>query len=314
MQKSVSVFIAVNLIAALGLGAAAHFLAPTLEDKAGYLVMPIMFLPMIMALICNKIERNPFGPFSGLQWGNTSWYFLTWILALLAGFGAIIVSLGLGAMGFDPQMGDYIAGVQAMTKEQSGQDMPEQALSFMLVFNKIASYCLPTIAVPFTAALACLSTFPWYGWLGRRLLARGRGPLVLSLAVIFMLMSSIGGLVPAPAFSGGELPTMQRVIAAMLTGVSTLPAGLWIFLRTRSAVLPAVAAASWQGTLGLATFYGSGVNFFLAPPNGLLSAAVALCAGIALWVWKDPGGDEMAVREPLTEPSPVDEREAVAAQ
>lgn len=295
MQKPVSTFVAVNLVAAVALGAAVYFLGPSLEDKAGYLAMPMVVIPFVMAYICNRMEGNPKGPFAGLTWGNTSWYFSAWALALVAGLAALFLSLGLGLMGLDPAMGDYMASVQDMMKEQ-GQELPESALGIMKVTYQITSFSLPTIAVPFSAAVLCLSTLPWLGWFGRRLLAGGRSRMLTGLALMYLVTSTMGAFVPIPAFSGGELPLSQRLVVSMLGGISALLATVWIFLRTRSAVLPAIAAATWQGTLGLATFYGSDVNHFLSAPSGIIPSAVAICAGIALWVWKEPGGEGMAIQ------------------
>jgi hypothetical protein len=37
------------------------------------------------------------------------------------------------------------------------------------------------------------------------------------------------------------------------------------------------------------------VNYLLAPPTGIFCSMVAFFAGVALWVWKDPGGNELAL-------------------
>jgi hypothetical protein len=233
-------------------------------------------------------------------------------LALLIGLATILLGVGLGAMNFDPEMGGYIAVVQKMMEEK-GQPLPAEAMGMMKMSYMIVSFCLATIAVPFSAAVLCLSTLPWLGWLGRRLLAKGRPAFFLTLGLIFFFVGSINGLVPAPEFAGGGLPTAQRMLLGALASVAFLPISAWFLLRTRSAVIPAIAAATWNGVLGLATFYGTDVNYFISAPTGLLVSGVAFFAGIALWIWKDPGGDDMAigVREPLDAPLP--EREAVAA-
>ena len=91
------------------------------------------------------------------------------------------------------------------------------------------------------------------------------------------------------------LPLMLRMGMMALAGMSAVPALLWLFFRTRSAVLPALAQASYQALFAGAMVLMSDRVSWLAPPNGLLAALGALLVGIALWVWKDPGGMDLAV-------------------
>ena len=106
----------------------------------------------------------------------------------------------------------------------------------------------PVILVWFMTALICLSTFPWLGWFGRRLLVFGRATTVITLLVLSALTGMVGGLLENPQMS--EMSTGIRVLVRGLYSASMTPALLWIFLRTRSAVLPALAQASYASALG----------------------------------------------------------------
>jgi hypothetical protein len=104
------------------------------------------------------------------------------------------------------------------------------------------------------------------------------------------------GLMVNPMYEGwNALPTLLRVGLVALVGLSSMPAAFWLFLRTRSAALPALATASYQATFSVAMVLAAERSPILAPPDGLLASLGALLIGIALWVWKDPGGMDLAV-------------------
>jgi hypothetical protein len=162
---------------------------------------------------------------------------------------------------------------------------------------KISGYvtiaAAPTFGALFGALLICLSTFPWFGWFSRRLLPGGTARTCGVLLVLFFLTGLAMGLVPNPQY--GDLSLGLVCLLLGIGSAATVPALLWVFLRTRSAVLPAMAQGSFQGGLGALIPLLSDSDPLYGPPLGLSVIVVTAAIGLALWVWKDPGGRSLAV-------------------
>jgi hypothetical protein len=128
------------------------------------------------------------------------------------------------------------------------------------------------------------------------MLVYGRGVAIWTLVALYAATSSIGAFVQSPVDeSWNALPLILRMGIMIVSGMSAVPALLWLFFRTRSAVLPALVQASYQSLFAGAMVLMTNSVSWLAPPSGLLGALGALLVGIALWVWKDPGGMDLAV-------------------
>lgn len=293
-QRAMTLYLVVVFVAIAVFSAAAYAIGDKAGQMGGLVLAPLAAVPMLACWLANKQipERRPL--FGGLVWGG-SWIFGAWLIGLLAGLASVVLAIGLGAMAFDPSMATMleIAKNQAL---ENGGEFPESAVGITRMVLAITSFTGPTIGVVFAAALGCLGTFPWLGWFGRRVLALGRGKALGSLLLLWAVAGIAGAFAPMPKGIdiGMSLP-LRMAVNALMGACMALPM-LWLFLRTRSAVVPAIFQASLQGAASLAMYYGADVNFMLAPPSGLLLAAVTLCAGIALWVWKDPGGETLAIR------------------
>ena len=292
MRTGLIVFAVVCVLGSWIVGAGAYLAKDSMGQFAGLLAMPMVVIPFIMAFIAHRITRATGNPFRGLGWGNTSWYFATWILGLLAGAIIIAITLGIGLAGFDASMGDYIDMIKTQS-EARGQPIPAEAESALSITGYATAIAGPLIGPWLGALMGCLSVFPWFGWFGRRLLVYGRQQTVLILMLLFGLSSIAGGLVENPAWIDTSV-TMRMVVTA-IAGLAMVPAMLWIFLRTRSAVVTSLAQASYTSAFAGIMPFMSGANPIFAPPGGLIVAFGSLLVGIALWVWKDPGGKDLAV-------------------
>lgn len=292
MKRGLILFAVVSVLASWILGAAAWALKDTLGQFSGLVMLPLIAIPFLMAYVAHRVTGATGNPFRGLVWGNTSWYFAAWLLGLLAGLLVIVVTFGLKLATFDLAMTDYIAMVISAA-EKRGQPMPSAATGALSIGGWVTLAIAPTLGPWFGAAMGSLSTLPWFGWFGRRLLVWGRSSTTLWLMLLFMLSSVAGGFVENPAM--GEMPLWLRLVLMAVQGFALVPAMLWVFLRTRSAVITALAQASYQAAFAAVMPIMSDANVLFAPSAGLLVALGALLAGIALWVWKDPGGKDLAV-------------------
>lgn len=292
MQRGIIIFVAVTVVAAWAFGLAAWALQDSMGRFAGLVMLPLAIIPMAAAFIAHRVTGAIGNPFRGLLWGHGGWFFGLWGLGLVAGLLVAVVSLGLSLQSYDPEMTDFVRFAVEQSAE-GGNAVPESQQGMFKIVGWITALGSPTVFVWFMAALLCLSTFPWLGWFGRRVLVHGRQSAVIALLVLYALTGAAGGLMENPQL--GDAGVVLRLIVVGVFGMSSVPALLWIFLRTRSAVLPALAHASYTMALAAAMPFLAGGNPILVPPQGLLVSAVALLLGIALWIWKDPGGAELAV-------------------
>jgi hypothetical protein len=170
----------------------------------------------------------------------------------------------------------------------------------------------PTLGPWFLAAFLCLSSFPWLGYLFRRLLVNGKLPALAILMAIWLVLGSAGGLVNNPMASELTMPMRMLLNAAMAAAMA--PAAVWLFLRTGSAVIPALGQATWQGILSSCTFVFSDTNKVLSVPLGAIGILCVLMAGIALWIWKDPGGEQLEVAAVASDGTPLTRRQLEAIE
>jgi hypothetical protein len=315
MARALWVFVIVNVLAAALAGVALAMLQDKLGQFAGLIMLPIVIVPIVMAYVGHTVSGAPGNPFRGLVWGQTWWYFATWILGLLVAGLALLITFGLGAAGIDMTFSDYLRAVTEQAAKNSGQELPAAAMQTMSITAWATLISAPTIGAWIGGAVACLGSFAWLGWFTRRMLVYGRGTAVWTLIALYAATSTIGAISQNPMDQGWDaLPLIARMSLMALAGMSAVPALLWLFFRTRSAVLPALAQASYQATFAGAMVLMSDRVSWLAPPNGLLAALGALLVGIALWVWKDPGGMDLAVAAVAIDGTPLTPEQVKALQ
>jgi len=126
---------------------------------------------------------------------------------------------------------------------------------------------------------------------------------MLILMGVWMLVGLTGGLIENPLMAGVSMPI--RMALGGLMSAASGPAVVWIFLRTRSAVIPALAQTSFQTMLAAATVMLSDINPTLGLPTGAIAILIALVTGVALWVWKDPGGESLAIAAVANDGTPL---------
>ena len=313
MKRGLIAYAVVVILGSWVFSLSAWALQDTLKQWAGLVMLPMAVLPFIAAFVGHRVNGHIGSPFKGLVFGGAGWIFLTWFGGLVIGYFAALACIAIGIHGLDFGMNDYIAFTVEQAAAQ-GNEMPAEAQGFLKIGGYVTLFLMPLITVWFVAAFTCLTTFPMYGWFARRMLAYGRPAAILSLCGIGLLGSILVGLMDNPQMA--DTAIWQRMLAMALLGLAFVPAALWLMLKTRSAVVPAVAQASVMMALSGVVPVISNYNAFLGVPNGLLPSVIVLLAGIALWIWQDPGGKELVVADvafdgtPLT-PEMVD-AEAVA--
>jgi hypothetical protein len=317
MKRGLTIFAVVNVVVILLLGAAIVALQDKMGQYVGLLMLPATIVPFIMAYVGHSLSGATGSPFRGLVWGQTWWYFAGWLLAILGGVVIVGITLGLGMAGLDLGLTDYLRMSAEQITKQSGQTPPAATMKIMYYTGWSTVFAAPTIGAWFGGAVACLSSFPWLGWFSRRMLVYGRATAIWTLVGLYAVTSCIGGLMTNPQDPGyTALPMAFKMALMAFSGISSIPLVMWLFLRTRSAVLPALVTAAYQATFaGLSVLLSDRVAW-LAPPSGLLAGAGALIFGMALWLWKDPGGIDLAVAGVAYDGTPLtpEQMKALAVQ
>jgi hypothetical protein len=260
-------------------------------------------IPLIIVQVLHRREAAG-NPYRGLVWGPTSWFFLLFLGGLLAGACVLLAQLALGLVHFDPHMQAYIELSREAGTKSSGKELPASVDGTFAVVGMVTSIVALTLGPWFGAAFGSMITFPQYGWLGRRLLTRGRATAVLILMTLAVLTALSGGLIDNPQL--GELSLPVRLGLYALTGLAAVPAAMWIFLKTRSAVLPALFGASYGAAMAAAfPFMADYASWLSNPQIGVASSGGLLLIGLALWVWQDPGGNDLAVAAVASDGTPL---------
>jgi hypothetical protein len=187
-------------------------------------------------------------------------------------------------------MSYYIQQVREMSAEM-GNEIPDSALGFLSMQGWF-TFGGALLFGPWIGALfGSLSSFPLLGFALRRLLVLGRVPAIIILMGYSGLAASVAGFIDNPNLGDAELPL--RLLLFTAYGLAGIPAMVWVFLKTRSAVLPALLTASYSSALTAATPFMSDYSPWLSSASGgLVPAGGSLLLGLALWVWQDPGSAE----------------------
>jgi hypothetical protein len=294
MKRGLIVFAVIMVVGTWACSLAAWALQDTLKQMVVLVMLPASALPFLAAFIGQRVNNHVGNPFRGLTFGATGWIFLVWLVGLLLGYFAAVACIAFGLHGLDLSMADYIARTVAAA-EQAGSSIPAEGQGKLKIAGYITVSVLPLLGVWFSAAAYCLTTFPMYGWFARRLLAYGRPAAIFTLLAINAVAVVFAGLMDNPQLAGTAI--WERTLIMLALAVCFIPGMLWLLLRTRSAVIPALAQASVKMALAGATPIIAGDAPLLGLPSGLLPSAIILAAGIALWLWQDPGGKELVVAD-----------------
>jgi hypothetical protein len=311
MRLSLVVFVAANVLGSWGLAFLAYSLQDQLGQLAGLLMLPALVLPLAMAYICHfVIDKHAGNPFRGLRFGTGGWIFLAWLGGLAAGYFAVLIAVGLNLHGLDFSMSSYVESVREMARAQ-GNEIPDEAAGFLGIQGYITMAGAPLVGAWIAAAATVLVTFPWYGWFMRRLMLNGRMNALTIMLYISLVSSASGGLMANPQF--GDTPMFSRMMLMALMHTAFIPAAWWIFLKSRSAVIPALAQGSYSMALAGAVPALTEGPVLWGIPAGVVPALVALFVGVALWTWQDPGGRELEVADVAFDGTPLT-REDLAQQ
>jgi hypothetical protein len=309
-KRAMNIFIAATVLSSVACGLGAIALPEKMKQMAGLVMLPALVVPFIMAYVCHRMTGAQGSPFRGMQWGGSG-IATAYFVGLLAGLLTIVASVGLGAMGLDFSMDSYIK----MAETSGGQDIPSQGEGIVRGMGWATLFIGPTLGAAFGAFLGCLITLPLYGWLGRRLLVKGRGALIGTFVLITLATGWIQSVMPNPLDT--DTPLVVKILLGSVAGVGGALASIWFFLRYRSAFVPALFGATFSGMLSVAVVLGSDVNPLIAPPGGLSAVVATWLVTLALWVFKDPGsGKEMAVAAVGADGEPMtpEQLEAVQAE
>jgi hypothetical protein len=292
MRQGLIVFTIIVVVGTWAFSLGAWALQDTLKQFAGLVMLPALALPFLAAFVGQRINNHAGNPFRGLTFGATGWIFLVWIAGLLLGVFAAVACIAIGLHGFDPTMQSYVTHM-VETAESAGTPLPPEARGSLMIGAYSVLIGGPVLGVWFMGAMYCLVTFPLYGWFARRLLAFGRPLTFFVLIVLGLVSTGFAGLLKNPEL--GELAAWERTLLMLAQSTCYVPLMLWLLLRTRSAVIPALTQASVSMALAGSMPLVAGTAPLLGLPSGLLPSAIILLAGIGLWLWQDPGGKDLVV-------------------
>jgi hypothetical protein len=291
MQKGINFFMTAYAVVILASGGLVYMFSDN-PQVAPFILLGMLVLVFALPYIAHGQSGAVGNPFNGLVLGSFKHIFLVWLLGILLGGLAIGIAVGLGFTGIDPDMNNFLA-FTAEQASKGGQTVTvEQMRSSKIVFEIMGAMGV-LIGPFFLAAMISMSFFAVYGWLGRRLLVRGLPYTFMVLAGFGLLSSMASGLMANPMYETHN-PMLALPLAAVY-GVLVTAVGLWLFLVSNSAVVPALALAAFSGIMDAAKMYFADAQQYMVPPMGLSDILVLLIVAMALWMSRVPGTKHMEV-------------------
>ena len=321
MPRGVAIYIAIVLGSSWVLGGLVWLLQNSLTGQAkglaGLLFLFVAVIPFATVFFIHRSQAAG-NAYAGLVWGPTGWYWLLYLGGFLLAALVLGAQLAIGALHIDPTMGDYIAMNKAAALKSSGQKLPDSVNGTFVIVGWVTAWSALILGPWLGTAFGALGVFPQYGWLARRLMVRNRAFACIMLMLISAGIGVTAGLLDNPQMGDLSLPARMALFA--LTALAPVPATFWVFLRTRSAVLAAMVSAAYgAGMTASFPFVSDYAVWLSSPQGGVASAAGILLLGIGLWVWQDPGGQDLTVAAvaqdgtPLT-PAMLQQAQAYAVQ
>lgn len=257
-----------------------------------WLSLGMGLLIFILAYIAHRVSGADGNPFNGLTLGGFKWIFLVWLGGLFFGVLSVGIALGLGFVGIDMDMNWFLA-MTAEQASQGGKTVTVADMTAMKGFLQIGSLIGSAIGPFFLAGLISMSYFALFGWLSRRLLVRGL-PYTMGVLVAFGALSTLTTVfMPNPMVE--ETNYVLAIPISILYGVLITAITYWLFLMSNSAVIPALAVATFSAGIEACKLYYADPQPYLVPSMGAADLLVLLLVALALWMIKVPGTKQMEV-------------------
>ncbi|MCB1187340.1 hypothetical protein KDL29_09265 [bacterium] len=291
MQKGMTVFMVGYAALMLG-SAAAYILAgdnTTVVQLAGIGMAVLVF---VLGFIAHRVSGAIGNPFNGLVMGKPLQVIAVWLGGILLGLLAVGLAVGLGFVQIDPEMGWFLQ-MSAEQASKQGNAVSASQLAGMKVVFQVMSIVGALIGPFFAAGIISLAFFPVYGWLGRRLLVKGLPHAFMVLGAFGIVGTAIGAFAPNPMIPEPNLAL--AIPLAALYGLALTAVCIWLFLMTNSAVVPALAFASFTSAFGACQLYYGDPQAHMVPPMGLADLIVLVIVAIGMWLTKVPGHKHMEV-------------------
>lgn len=245
------------------------------------IAIPYMFVPMIMAIITQKIVyREPVKEPLGISFKLNRWFLVAWLLPPGIAFAALGVSLLFPGVEYSPDMAGMFERLEATLTPEQLQQMKTQVAALPIHPIWIGLIQGLMAGITFNAVAGFGEELGWRGLLQKELGYLGFWKSAMLIGVIW-------GIWHVPlVLQGHNYPEhpVAGVFMMIIWCVLLSPIFSYVRLRAKSVLAAAVMHGTLNATYGLSIVMIAGGNDLVVGVTGLAGFIVLLIINIGIFV------------------------------
>ena len=256
------------------------------------LAIAYMFIPMIMAIVVQKvIYREPLKEPMGISFKLNWWFLVAWLLPLAIALATLGVSLLLPTVEFSSHMAGLMERFKSTLTPEQFQQMEQQAAAFPIHIFWISLLQGLIAGITVNAVAGFGEELGWRGLLQKEFGYMGFWKSSALIGIIW-------GIWHAPLILLGHNYPEHPVAGVFMMIIFTLllsPIFSYVRLKAKSVVAAAVIHGSLNATVGLAIMVIKGGNDLTVGVTGLSGFIVLTLVNLGLFMY-----NRFLAREPVT--------------
>jgi len=256
------------------------------------LAIAYMFIPMIMAIIVQKvIYREPLKEPLGISFKINWWFLVAWLLPLAVALATLGVSLLLPTVEFSSHMAGLMEKFKSTLTPEQFQQIGQQAAAFPIHVFWISLLQGLIAGITVNAVAGFGEELGWRGLLQKEFGYMGFWKSSALIGIIW-------GIWHAPLILLGHNYPEHPVAGVFMMIIFTLllsPIFSYVRLKAKSVIAAAVIHGSLNATVGLAIMVIKGGNDLIVGVTGLSGFIVLALVNLGLFMY-----NRLLAREPVT--------------
>ncbi|HHW15595.1 MAG TPA: CPBP family intramembrane metalloprotease [Firmicutes bacterium] len=254
------------------------------------LAVAYMFIPMIMAIVVQRLHREPVKEPLGISFRLNRWFLVAWLLPPAIAFLTLGITLLLPGISYSPEMAGMFERFKALLTPEQVEQMREQVAAARIhpVWLGLLQGLVAGATINAVAGFG--EELGWRGFLQKELAALG-------FWRSSFLIGAIWGVWHAPLILQGHNFPQHPVAGVFLMTLATVflgPILSYVRVRANSVIAAAIGHGTVNATYGLAIMLVKGGNDLTTGVFGLPGIAALALVTLGLYVY-----DRHFAAEPL---------------